>query len=79
MSWHNVHKVFTFTEIQKICVSASAAGFLLFLSAHLWDDEALMYLLHLKPILPNIPVDVLAKATQAHELGTSHVMGKFIP
>ena len=79
MSWHNIHKVFTFTEIKKICVSASAAGFLLFLGAHFGDDEALMYLLHPNPTLPCIPVDVLAEATQAHELRTSHAMGKFIP
>ena len=79
MSWHNRHYVFTFTKIQKICVSASAAGFLLFLGARVGDDEALMYLLHPKPILPCIPVDILAEATQAHELRTFHMMGKFIP
>ena len=63
MSQNNRHYVFTFTKIRKIHVSPSTAGFLLFLGAHVGDDDALMYLHHPKPILPHIPVDVLAKAT----------------
>ena len=79
MSQNNIHYVFTFAKIQEIRVLASAAGFLLFLGAHLGDDEALMYFLNQKPILPHVPVDVLAEATQVHELRTSHVTGKFVP